>query len=305
MNLTKVKFIQNPKSGMLRSARLVRKIIESSLVTAPFSYEFVETKYKGHAHYLAMEAKESGFDAVVAIGGDGTINEIATALLFSDVALGVIPAGSGNGLAHGFKIPLSILRATKILWEGEFHTIDAGFFEDKYFLVASGVGLDALIGKIFNDQSIRGPLPYFTIGIKEFIYYRPEIFTLIFDDKRISVPAMMVTVANTKGWGAGAIVAPLARPDDGLLDICILHRVTLWYAAVNFPKLFNGKIDKVRKYERYQTNRLQIIREKPGPFHVDGESHDGGQVLNISVIPKAIKLIVPKIKPKRKKFLPI
>ena len=284
---------------------LTRKLIETALLNVSFSYEFVETKYKGHAHQLALEAKESGFDAVVAVGGDGTINEIATALMHSDVALGVIPAGSGNGLAHGLKIPISMLRAIRLLWEGEICTIDMGHFDNQYFLVASGVGLDALIGKIFNDQSIRGPLPYFTIGLREFLFYRPEVFILRFDDKQIACPALLVTIANTKGWGAGAVIAPEAKPDDGLLDLCIIHRVTFWYAAIHLPKLFNGKIDKVRKYERYQTTRLQIIREKPAPIHVDGESHDGGLTLNISIVPKAIKVIVPKPKNVKKKFLSI
>jgi diacylglycerol kinase (ATP) len=285
---------------MLRSPLLTRKIIEKALVKAPFSYEFMETKYKGHAHQAAMEAKENGFDAVVAIGGDGTINEIATALMHSNVALGVIPAGSGNGLAHGLKIPKSIIKATKVLWEGESRKIDMGYFENQHFLVSAGVGLDALIGKIFNDRSIRGPVPYFTIGFKEFIFYRPEVFIIRFNDKQIAVPSLLVTIANTRGWGAGAIIAPEAEPDDGLLDLCILHRVTFWYAIFHFPKLFNGKIDRIRKYERYQTTCLQIIRENPGPFHVDGESHNAGVKLNIGIIHNAIKVIVPQAKPKRK-----
>jgi diacylglycerol kinase (ATP) len=103
----------------------------------------------------------------------------------------------------------------------------------------------------------------------------------------------LVTIANLKGWGAGVIISPNAEPDDGLLDICILHRVKFFYALFHFPKLFTGKIDKIRKYDRYQTKKLQIIREKPGPFHVDGESHDAGLILDISVDSKALKIIVP------------
>ena len=197
---------------------------------------FQKQNIENHGHELAAEARDNGYDAVVAVGGDGTANEVATALIHSDVALGIIPVGSGNGLARGVKIPMSIRKATKLLIDGDTRIIDAGKIEHKYFFIVTGVGFDALIGKLFDDQNIRGPLPYFTIGFREFLFYRPEMFILKFNGKKIAVPALLVTVANMKGWGAGVYISPNAEPDDGLLDICIIHRIKLLYGLYHFSK---------------------------------------------------------------------
>jgi len=294
MKLTKVKFIHNPKSGLLQAPVLLRKAIELSFVGAQFVYDFSETQYKGHGFDLATQAIKDGYDTVVAVGGDGTVNEVASALLHTDINLGIIPVGSGNGLARGVHIPLALRRACRLLIDGQVRTIDAGRIEGQPFFIVTGVGLDAIIGKLFDDQKLRGPLPYFTIGFREFMFYRPEVFIIKFNGKQVAVPALLVTIANQRGWGAGAVIAPHAEPDDGLLDICIIKRVNFLYALFHLPKIFFGKIDKVRKYERYQAKEIQIIRERPGPFHYDGEPRDADTILNVSVDPKALKIIVPK-----------
>ncbi|OGC01676.1 hypothetical protein A2V82_03080 [candidate division KSB1 bacterium RBG_16_48_16] len=294
MSFNKVKFIHNPKSGLIRSPLLIRKVIEFTLSDAKFEFDFEETKYRGHATEIATRACGQGYDAIVAVGGDGTANETASALIHRDVAFGVIPIGSGNGLSRGVDIPLSIRKAARLLIDGTTRIIDAGKIENRYFFIVAGVGFDALVGKLFDDQSIRGPLPYFTIGFREFLFYRPEVFVLKFNGKQIAVPALLITIANTRQWGNGVIIAPKAEPDDGLLDICILHRVKFLYAAYHFPKLFSGKIEKVRKYERFQAREVKIIREKPGPFHVDGEPQDAQTELSVTLVPRALKIIVPK-----------
>ncbi|MBN2356688.1 diacylglycerol kinase family lipid kinase [candidate division KSB1 bacterium] len=294
--LKKVKFIYNPRSGLMRNPLIIRKLIEFTLHEAPFSYDFVETQHRGHARELSAQAAAQGYDAVVAVGGDGTANEVASGLLCTSCALGIIPIGSGNGLARGLSIPVSVRRATRVLLDGTVRVIDAGQIENRNFFVVTGIGFDALIGKLFDDRSLRGPLPYFYIGVREFFFYRPELFTLKFDDRTITVRALLVTIANTKQWGNGVFIAPKAEPDDGLLDICIIHRINTWRAVYHLPKLFTGKIDKVREYERYQTTSLQILRQKPGPFHVDGEPVDADNVLNISIKKRSLSVIVPTIK---------
>jgi diacylglycerol kinase (ATP) len=299
MKHSKIKFIHNPKSGLLRAPTLLRKAIEVNLAEASFDYDFTETTHRDHAVELTKQAIDEGYDTVVAVGGDGTVNEVAKALLHTDVNLGIIPVGSGNGLARGVDIPMSLRKATKLLLNGKVRKIDAGRINDKTFFIVTGVGLDAIIGKLFNDQKLRGPLPYFTIGFREFFFYRPEVFILKFNGKQIAVPALLVTIANQKGWGAGAVIAPHAEPDDGLLDICIIHRVNFLYGAFHLPKIFLGKIDKVRKYERYQAKEVQIIRERPGPFHYDGEHKDAGTILNVSLEEKALNIIVPRKKDKK------
>ncbi|MDZ7725400.1 MAG: YegS/Rv2252/BmrU family lipid kinase [candidate division KSB1 bacterium] len=285
--------MNNPRSGFLKSPFLIRKTLELSLMDAPFEYEFHDTRYAGHAHELAKEAVELGFDAVVSVGGDGTTNEIGSALLYSDTALGIIPLGSGNGLARGLSIPLGPVRAVKTLINGRIRTMDAGNVNGNAFFIVTGVGLDASIGKEFNDQQVRGLLPYFTIGIREFFRYKHEVFTLKFDHHEIAVPALFVTIANLKGWGGGAIISPEAELDDGLLDICAVHRAGFWYTLFNLPRLFLGGIEKIQKYSRYQAKEVTILREKPGPFHFDGETRDGGTKIKVTINPNALKVIVP------------
>jgi diacylglycerol kinase (ATP) len=287
-----VKFIQNPRSGVIKSPVFVRRLITKALEHSHF--DFIETRYRGHAHAMAKQFSCQGVDAVIAIGGDGTANEVASALVHTHTAMGIIPTGSGNGLARGVNIPVSIRGAARLLLNGRIRKIDAGRIQDRYYFVVAGVGFDALVGKLFDDRSLRGPLPYFTIGFREFLYYRPQVFILKFDHKQIIVPALLVAIANTKQWGNGAIISPHAQVDDGLLDICILHRLTFPYALYHLPKLFTGKIDKIRKYERYQTRQLEILREKPGPFHSDGEPGVADTHLYLSVEAKALNIIVPQ-----------
>ncbi|NOY59114.1 MAG: diacylglycerol kinase family lipid kinase, partial [Calditrichaeota bacterium] len=245
MNLKKVKFVHNPKSGIIHSPFFIRKAINSALADAPFEYDFVETEYRGHAREISQQAAADGYDAVVAIGGDGTVNEVATELLHSHVSLGIIPMGSGNGLARAMEIPLMIRRAAGILIDGQVRVIDAGRIETHYFFINVGFGFEALIGKMFDDKSLRGPIPYFTIGFKEFLKYHPEVFIIKFNGKKVAVPALLINIANQRGWGNGAIIAPHAKPDDGLLDICIIHRAGFFYTLFHLPKIFTGNIEKV------------------------------------------------------------
>jgi len=296
LQLNKVKFIQNPRAGLIQRPMFIRKIIERALVGAPFEYDFQLTEHKGHATEIARQAVEDGYDAVVAVGGDGTMNETACGLLHSQTALAVVPLGSGNGLARGLGIPLTIRRSTRLLIDGQVRTIDAGKIEQRYFFIVAGMGFDALIGKLFDDQSLRGPLPYFTIGFREYLFYRPEVFILRFNGKQVATPALLVTIANIKQWGNGAIIAPYAEPDDGLFDICVIHHVGFLTALYHLPKLFTGKIDKVRHYDWYKSDAVEIVREKPGPFHVDGEPDEGETVLKVTMHHKVLNVIVPKPK---------
>jgi len=289
----KIRIIRNPKSGIVRSQNLVKKSIDLTLVQAPFDYDYFETEYQGHASELAKEAVQENYDAVIAVGGDGTMNEIASQLVFTDTALGLIPLGSGNGLAISMGIPLTPLRAARLLMQGQIKTIDAARIDEHLYFIVAGMGFDAIIGKEFNKQETRGLLPYFKIGFQVFSSYKPEVFILKFNDKQIAVPALFVVIANQKGWGGGAKISPDAKPDDGLLDICAIHRAPAWYVLLNLPRLFFGNIEKMRRYVRYQAKSVEIIREKAGPVTYDGEIFDGPQVLKSEILPQALKMIVP------------
>ena len=289
----KVKLIYNPRAGILRNEQVLRRLIDRFWKKATFDYEFENVKYQDHALEIASTAERDGFDAVIAVGGDGTVNAAARGLLHTNIPLGIIPVGSGNGLARGLDIPINIRRACQIILDGETRTIDAGRIRDRYFFVVTGIGFDAVVGKLFDDQNLRGPLPYFYFGFREFLTYSPETFTLKFKDQQVTLPALLVTVANTKQWGVEAIIAPYAEVDDGLLDVCVLHKINLAQALFHLPKLFTGTIDRIRHYELYRTDELEIIREKPGYFHVDGEPVEGGTHLKITMDRNALKVFVP------------
>ncbi|MDZ7293800.1 MAG: YegS/Rv2252/BmrU family lipid kinase [candidate division KSB1 bacterium] len=293
MTFERVKLIFNPKAGPLRHTHLALRLVDICLRRAPFRYEVYTVEYKDHAVELASAAEREGFDAVVVVGGDGTVNAAARGLLHSRLPLGIVPIGSGNGLARGLGIPVSIRRSCQLLTEGTVRSIDAGRIRDRYFFVVAGLGFDAVVGKLFDDQSLRGPLPYFYFGFREFLTYEPETFILRFGERQITVPALLVTIANTRQWGNGAIIAPHAEPDDGLFDICVIHKVNLGQALFHLPKLFTGKIDRVRHYENYRSTEVEIVRERPGYFHVDGEPVEGGTHLRVSIDPKALRVIVP------------
>ncbi len=290
----RVKLIYNPKAGLIRNELWMRRIIDRFWKKAPFHYEFQNIEYRDHAVEIASSAERDGFDAVVAVGGDGTVNASARGLLHSEVPLGIIPVGSGNGLARGLGIPLNLRRACQLIMEGDIRAIDAGRIRDRYFFVVTGLGFDAVVGKLFDDHNLRGPLPYFYFGFREFLAYRPETFILRFKEQQVTVPALLVAVANTRQWGVDAIIAPHAEPDDGLLDVCVIHKVNVGQALFHLPKLFTGKIDKVRHYEVFRTDEVEIIREHPGYFHVDGEPVEGSTHLRVTMDPKALRVIVPK-----------
>lgn len=290
----KIKFILNPTAGGGRNGDRMKRALERVLAEFPCEYDIQQTLSRGGALRIAREAVQDGFDMVAAVGGDGTVNEVASALVNSNVCLGIIPVGSGNGLARGLGIPLQFKKACQILYEGKFRRIDVGKIQSRYFFATSSVGLGAIMTKRLSTWSRRGLLSHFYVGFQEFFKYSPEKVTLRFDHRQITVKALLVAVANTIQFGNGAIIAPQAQPDDGLLDICIINDLNILQAIYHLPKLFTGHIDRTRYFEIYQSSNVEIILPGPAPIQVDGEVLDGNARLKVSLVPKALKVMVPK-----------
>jgi len=250
----------------------------------------------GEATLLAREAVAEGFDMVVAVGGDGTINEVVCGLVNSGVPLGIVPAGSGNGLAREFGIPLKMSEACKTIIHGDTREVDVGAMNDRFFLGTAGIGYDALLVKIFEERwaNRRGVLPYFYVAIKGFFKHKPSLMHLRFDDHQLTVIPLLVTVANSTQFGGGAIIAPQAEPDDGLLDVCIIHNLNFLQAFYHWPKLFVGCIDRMPQWVTYRTDALEILSDLPMPVQVDGESVQESTHLKIKLLPRALGIRVPK-----------
>ena len=288
----KIRFVYNPRSGLIHPAGLVKRLIKHYFPINLCSYDFRETEERGHGIALAREAVEDGFDMVIAIGGDGTINEVASGLVNSDAILGMIPIGSGNGLARSLGIPLLLRRAIQTVTYGKIRYIDVGKIEERYFFATAGLGFDAVVGKRFEETKLRGPAPYYFFGVQEFFRYHAPKYEIKFEGRKIYKQALIVAVANTKQYGNNAIIAPGAEPDDGLLDLAIIEDVNLATTLFYLPSLFTGNIEKTPVYEIYRSTKFDIYREFPAPYTLDGEVYHGDRHLSISMIPKGLKVIV-------------
>ncbi len=287
-----IKFIYNPRSGLIHPQQFIRKIINFYFPGNLCHYDFSITEGKNHAHEIARNAAVQDYDIVVAIGGDGTVNETASGLVNSDTALGIMPNGSGNGLARGLGIPISIRRSAKIITRGQIRSIDVGQVNDQNFFVIAGLGLDAMIGKRFEEGKIRGPAPYYIAGVREFFRYQEPEYEIKFEGHTIRTRALLVAIANTKQYGNNAIIAPNARPDDGLLDLAIIEPTSFVAAMYYLPTLFTGHIDRTPITRIYRATKFDIQREFPAPYTLDGEVFEGKNQIEITMLPKALKVIV-------------
>jgi len=290
----RVRVVVNPRAGFLRWKKPIVRAVRNGLSHLDFEWELKYTERRGHARELSAEATEQGFDLVVAVGGDGTVNECASGLVGSDTCLAVVPVGSGNGLARGLHIPVSVRKSLRLLRTGVVRRIDAGRVDGTYFFVTAGVGFDAEVGHEFDRRDLRGPIPYFVIGVKRFFVYKPQEIRLSFEDREIVRRVLLVTAANMRQYGSGAIIAPHARPDDGTLDVCVIQEVGFLPAVYYLPRLFLGTIDTAPYVEIYRTREFLIHRSEPGPYHCDGEPFDGGEDLHVTVVPRSLSVLVPK-----------
>lgn len=288
----RVRFVVNPRSGLLQWKKPILKIINDFVAERGMDWDIIMTTGPGHGRELAAEAREQNYDLVVAVGGDGTVNECGSALVGSETCLGIIPMGSGNGLARGLHIPMGIRRPLGLLDSGVVRKIDAGRIEDAHFFVTAGIGFDAELGDEFNRSKVRGPVPYFFLGVKRFFVYEPQRVVLHLPDGDVERRVLLVTVANMKQYGAGAIIAPKARPDDGMFDICVIRELGILPAVVYLPRLFTGNIDKAPFVELYRASSLVIEREREGVFHCDGEAFHGGKRLKVDILANSLNVLV-------------
>jgi len=291
----RAKLVLNPVAGKKRASKKIVNLLRKELGGSSWDFDIVLTEQRGHGYYLAKEAEAEGYELVVAIGGDGTVKEVASGLVHTGVALGIIPTGSGNGLARDLHIPLNLKGACRALLSGRKREVDTGVINGRYFFSTAGLGFDARIGLLYNKRSKgrRGVLPYFYIGVKEFFLFRPEPLQVQIEDLHLKVSPLLITIANCRQYGGGAQIAPRAKIDDGLLDLCILNNMSLPWALLNLPKLFTGKIDSIPQMDYHQIGQAEIIREKPGPIHLDGDPFIETPTLKVSLLPKSLVVWAP------------
>ncbi|WP_300729423.1 diacylglycerol kinase family protein [uncultured Bacteroides sp.] len=286
-------FIVNPISGTHNKEAILR-LIEERLDRVKYDFSICRTQYAGHAFELAENAAKAGREIVVAIGGDGTINEIGRALIHTDTAMGIIPCGSGNGLARHLHIPMDAKGAIDVLNQGFVKTMDYGIIDGHPFFCTCGVGFDAFVSLKFADSGKRGLLTYLENTLHESVTYRPETYEIENSTGTVRYKAFLIACANASQYGNNAYIAPQASLTDGLMDITILEPFTVFEAPVLSFQLFNKTIDQNNRIKTMRDTQITIHREKEGVFHFDGDPIMGGKDLKVEIVPRGLNVIAPE-----------
>ena len=265
-----ITFIINPKSGT-QNKDDIPGLIDDLLAHELFEYDIRFTEYRGHAAEVAKECANTGIDIVVAVGGDGTVNEVARSLVHTDTALGIIPCGSGNGLARHLCIPIDTKKAIDIINRCQIESFDYGVINGLPFFCTCGMGFDAFISLKFAEAGKRGPITYVENVLKEGLKYQPETYEIIGDNGTSHYKAFLIACANASQYGNNAYIAPGATMKDGEMDVIIMEPFTALDAPQIAADLFMKTLGNNSKIKTFRTHHLTIHRQEPGAIHYDGD----------------------------------
>lgn len=287
-----IRFIINPISGVGKKGELPG-LIEAHLDHSRFTYDIVYTQYRKHAKKIAKEASDNGVEIVCAVGGDGSVHEVGTALIGTETKLAIIPTGSGNGLARHMGIPLSIPKAIECINEMDFIRMDTVKVNDKPFLGVGGYGLDALIAKRFDEYHKRGFWSYVKLVAREFWKYNPVNISVDMNGEVKKMPVVLCTIANTSEFGNGFVVSPKSDATDGKIELCLLKPFSIWSMPGLIFRFFRRTSHKSRYAEviSFKKAKISIPHQMA---HYDGEPFDVRQELNVQVIPHSLNIVVGK-----------
>lgn len=292
-----ITFIINPISG-LQNKESVIQLIDDALDKSKYVWDIKYTQNAGHAVEISAEEARKGTDIVIAVGGDGTINEVARSLVETPTALGILPFGSGNGLARHLQIPMDAKKALDIINGGVIEQIDYGKINGTFFFCTCGVGFDAFVSLKFAEAGKRGMLTYLEKTLQESLSYQPETYVLETEDGKVRYKAFLIACANASQYGNNAYIAPNATLTDGLLDVIILEPFTVLDVPSLAFQLFNKTIDQNSRIKTLKCRDLHIHRTSSGVAHFDGDPMMTGSDIHVHVIPKGLKVVVPDAKDK-------
>ena len=288
-----ISFIVNPIAGGRKKSHfenLLKMYKEESGLNASIIY----TRYAAHAYEIAIEEVKKGTDTIIAVGGDGTINEVARALIDTEVTLGVIPLGSGNGFARHFQYPLNEKKALKIILNNSSIKIDVGFVNDKPFFCTSGLGFDAETSYVFSQHSARGFFVYALSFFKVIRSFRPGKYKIKLDDKIIEKEAYIINVANISQFGYHFYISPEASASDGYLDLVIIRKFPRFRGIVLAIRSFFGSIHKSKFVEVYKVRVIDIFQpESKKIIHIDGDPEIGEDTLSYRIKERCLRVILP------------
>jgi len=292
----RIVFIVNPNSGTMGKRTILGKIAQT-IDPARFAFDIVETEHAGHATEIARSAANQGVEIVCAVGGDGTVNEAARALVHTATSLAIIPCGSGNGLARHLHIPMDIARAIHLINEGKARKMDYGIINLHPFFCTCGVGFDAFISEKFARAGKRGPLSYIENILKNGLNYHPETYELEVEDEfahMATYKALLITCANASQYGNNAYIAPQASVRDGLMDVTIIEPFQIMEAPQLAMHLLNGTIDQSSHIKTFRCKHLLIKRSQRGVIHYDGDPAVTDANVDVSIVAGGLSCICPK-----------
>ncbi|RYU81220.1 diacylglycerol/lipid kinase family protein [Hymenobacter persicinus] len=284
-------FLINPMSGTNRRQD-VPALITRHVDTAAVDHEIRLTQYAGHAEELARQAAAEGFRTVVAVGGDGTVNEVGRGLLGTATALGVVPRGSGNGLARHLRIPLTLPAAVQRVCAPDFQRIDVGHINGRAFFCTAGLGFDAHVSKCFAQAGTRGLSTYVKVALREYRHYRPTPITVALNGQTLQTDCYVLAFANAAQYGNNAYIAPLADIRDGLLDLCLIDSLPVVRAVRVGLGLALGNLPTSGAAVFHTSSHIRVRAATPLGFHIDGDYGGEAREFEVALTPLALEVAV-------------
>jgi diacylglycerol kinase (ATP) len=288
----KIRFIVNPFSGT-SGKQSTPSLIKQFLDHSKFEYDIVYTKKAGHAIQLAMEGVQQNYDFVAAVGGDGSVNEVAQSLIHSNTSLIVLPGGSGNGFSMHLGLGRSIKKAIQIINTGQVIEIDTCNVNERFFINVSGLGFDARIAYKTKQNKKRGFLPYFITSIREARKFKSQKLKIIVDEQTISGDYAAVVIANASMYGYHFTIAPTASMQDGIMDLMLIKKAPLYRYFLTIFRFLNRTLHKSKITETIQGKSISIEMEDNNYLHVDGEGYEAEKELKFKINPKSLRVLAP------------
>ncbi len=285
--MKRISVIINPISGVKSKVGVVDALKKT--LHSDFEYIVNFTERSNHATELSREAAEESYDAVIAVGGDGTLNEVAKGLIHTKTALGVIPMGSGNGFARHMKIPLNLKKAIQTINAFNTQLIDTAVVNGEPFISTVGLGFDALVGKKFADFGKRGLLSYMQVTTAEFMNFQSSDYKLYIDGEKIKTKAFLINFANVGQYGNNAWIAPSASVEDGKLNVCLIEPFPAHLVPDIIFKLFNKQLEKSRYYRTFLAEEIKVVA--PKIYHLDGEPRSSEEDIEVRIVPSSLHVI--------------
>jgi diacylglycerol kinase (ATP) len=285
-------FIINPKSGVERQKE-IQAGIDEYLDKEQYTYEILHTEFAKHGISLAREAAKNGAYGVVAVGGDGSVNDVVQGLLGTDTVLAIIPKGSGNGMARTMQIPLDTNEAIKVINKGQIANMDVAYANGSPFISNAGVAFDALISKKFAKSVRRGFVVYSWLVTKYMWLYKNWEWELTIDGKQIKERAFMVIVANGQQFGYNFKIAPMASFTDGLLDVVIVRKFPKILGGLIALRAMKGNITDSRYVQHFTGKEITVTHPSLRLMQTDGDAHPSENKITFTITPGAQKVIVP------------